>query len=185
MSQKINTSPITNLDQRISESGTQVIPPDTKPQNSSQFIFQLRPRTPEYPKCPKCNKKQHVIRYGLRKTKYKEVQRFQCTKCKQTFSIELLKRTSYPPDIIISAISKYNFGTTIAQTKKFIHRRFKTKVPKTTIQSWLKKYANICTFTSTLRKQFKIEPNSIIKSKKFYHQQVYEFKLPEGHPSGS
>jgi transposase-like protein len=176
MSHKINTLPITNFDQKISENRPPLIQPDTKPQNSSQFIFQLQPQTPELPKCPKCCTKQQVIRYGLRRSKYKEVQRFQCRKCKQTFSIEPLKRTSYSPEIIISAISKYNLGTTIAQTKKFIYRKFKTKVPKTTIQSWLIRYADICTFSSTLRKKFDLDPNTIIHSKKFYHQQVYEFK---------
>jgi transposase-like protein len=177
MSQKTNTLPIMNFGQRNFEYKSQIILPDSKPQDTSQFVFQLQHQTPELPKCLKCRTKQHVIKYGFRRSKYKGVQRFQCRNCNQTFSIEPLKRTSYPPDIIISTISKYNLGTTIAQTKKYIYRRFKTKVPKTTIRSWLERYADICTFTHTLRKQFDIDPNIIIKSKKFYHQQIYEFKF--------
>ena len=178
MSQKMNTSPISNLNlnPEITDHPFHTLFPDTKPDDPIQSSLNLQPVTPELPKCPQCYIKQQVIRYGLRRSKYKEVQRFQCRKCKHTFSTEPLKRTSYPPEIIISAISKYNLGTTIAQTKKSIYRKFKTKVPKTTIQSWLERYADICTFTTTLRKQFDLDPNTIIRSKKFYHQQVYEFK---------
>ena len=180
MSQKINTLPISNLNlnlnPKITDYPFHTLIPETKPEDPTQSSLNLQPVTPELPKCPQCRTKQQVIRYGLRKSKYKEVQRFQCRKCSQTFSTEPLKRTSYPPEIIITAISKYNLGTTIAQTKKFINRKFKTKVPKTTIQSWLERYADICTFTSTLRRQFNLDPNTIIRSKKFYHQQVYEFK---------
>ena len=157
MSQTSNPFPISSFEQRLFDNKTQPIPPDIKPQDSSQFILQLQPQIPELPKCPKCHTKHHVIKYGSRKSKYKQCQRFQCKNCKQTFSIEPLKRTSYPPDIIISTISKYNLGSTIAQTRNYIYRRFKTKVPKTTILSWLKRYSDICTFTATLRKQFDLK----------------------------
>ena len=157
MSQTTNPFPISSFEQRLSENRTKLIPPDIKPETPSQFILQLQPQIPELPKCPKCHTKHHVIKYGSRRSKYKQCQRFQCKNCKQTFSIEPLKRTSYPPDIIISTISKYNLGSTIAQTRNYIYRRFKTKVPKTTILSWLKRYDDICTFTSTLRKQFDLK----------------------------
>ena len=136
----MNTSPISNLNlnlnPRITEHPFHTLFPETKPEDPTQSSFNLQPVTPELPKCPQCHTKQHVIKYGLRRSKYKSVQRFQCKKCSLTFSIEPLKRTSYSPEIIISAISKYNLGTTIAQTKRYIYRRFKTKVPKTTIKSW-------------------------------------------------
>jgi len=176
MFHRINTIPITNFDQRINKNRSQIIQPNTKPQSSSQFVFQLQPQTPILPNCPHCHTKQYVIRNGLRRSKYKEVQRYKCRNCMQTFLTEPLRYSTYPPEIIISAISKYNLGATITQTKKFIHRKFKTKVPKSTIQSWLKRYENICTFTTTLRKKFDLDPNTIIRSKRFYHQQVYEFK---------
>jgi hypothetical protein len=50
------------------------------------------------------------------------------------------------------------------------------KIPISTLNSWLKRYSDICTFSSTLRKRFTIDPNTAIHSKKFHHQQVYEFK---------
>jgi transposase-like protein len=177
MSHKINTIPITNFEQKINHNRSQFIPPDTKPQSSSQFIFQLQPQIPELPVCPQCRTKQQVIRFGLRKSKHKDVQRYKCRKCLKSFSAEPLRFATYPPEIVISAISKYNLGATVTQTKKFIYRKFKTKVPKSTVQSWLKRYEKICTFTSTLRKHFDIDPNTIIRSKKFYHQQLYEFKF--------
>jgi ATP-dependent exoDNAse (exonuclease V) beta subunit len=67
-------------------------------------------------------------------------------------------------------------GNTIEKTRAAMKRKFKTTIPQTTIQSWLKRYSYICTFASTLRKRYKLDPKSIIHSKKFHHQQVYEFK---------
>ena len=61
------------------------------------------------------------------------------------------------------------------ETNKIINSRFKTHIPKSTLYSWLGRYKNICTFFP-LRKKYQIDPKDIIFSKKFHHQQVYEFK---------
>jgi transposase-like protein len=156
----------------------EVLMPDIKPESKTQSTLTLTPQQESiiYPICPHCNTKQYIILNGIRNTIRKQVQRYLCKKCNKTFSNETLYRTSYPPEIIISAITHYNLGNTMKKTKAHINRKFKTKVPQPTIQSWLNRYSKICPFTITLRKHFTLDRRTIIRSKKFYHQQVYEFK---------
>jgi transposase-like protein len=127
------------------------------------------------PKCPHCGSSKNVVRAGLRKTTQGQVQRYTCKSCQKSFSITPLPRTSYPPKIIFSAISTYNLGHSPTETIKITNRRFKTHIPKSTLFSWLTRYRNICTFFP-LRKKYSIDPKDIIFTKKFHHQQVYEFK---------
>jgi predicted RNA-binding Zn-ribbon protein involved in translation (DUF1610 family) len=125
-------------------------------------------------KCPYCGSKK-VIKSGKRKTRRKISQRYQCTACLRTFSIQSLKRVSYPPKVILTAISLYNQGYTLKETRAKIRTRFKMDPKEPTIHLWPARYKNICTFYN-LRKKYQIDPKDIIFSKKFYHQQVYEFK---------
>jgi ATP-dependent exoDNAse (exonuclease V) beta subunit len=56
-----------------------------------------------------------------------------------------------------------------------MHRKYKVKIPVSTIATWIKRYENELTFIR-LRKKYDINPNTATHSKKFHHQQVYEFK---------
>lgn len=127
--------------------------------------------------CPYCNSKL-VKKEGKRKTKTDYVQKYRCLECKKYFTDKKLKHKSYPAKIILNTISTYNLGYTLVQTKKEIAKRFKLRVPESTIHSWIRGYSNICRFIS-LRKQAMemFSPEEIILSKKLQHKQVYEFKL--------
>jgi transposase-like protein len=127
------------------------------------------------PSCPDCRSNKNIIRAGKREIKSQNVQLYLCKKCQKRFSKRTAKHSSYPPKIILSAISTYNLGRSLNETVKITNRRFKTHLPKSTVHSWVKRYKNITTF-SYLRNQYIIDPEDIIQSKKFYHQQVYEFK---------
>jgi transposase-like protein len=126
---------------------------------------------PPKPACPKCGTSKQVIRYGKRKG----IQQFFCKSCERSFLPKPIPHTSYPPKIILTAITTYNLGHNLKETNKIINSRFKTHLPKSTFYSWLTRYKDICTFFP-LRKKYKIDPKDIIFSKKFYHQQVYKFK---------
>jgi hypothetical protein len=54
-------------------------------------------------------------------------------------------------------------------------RKYKAKIPISTLNNWVKCFEDELTFIR-LRKKFDIDPNTTIHSKKFHHQQVYEFK---------
>ena len=131
---------------------------------------------PPKPNCPYCDKNSKVIKIGYRKTKSAKIPRYKCNACNRTFVERAIKHATYPPKIILTAISTYNLGHTKKETAQILARNHKIRVPISTIHSWLKRYEHICTFTGTLRKRYKIDPETVIFSKKFNHQQVYTFK---------
>ena len=135
------------------------------------------PETISYINCPNCHTTKYIIRSGTRYTKLGPKQQFYCKACNKYFRDTKLPQQHHPSNIILSAISIYNLGYTILQTNTKINRRFKSRIPRSTLHSWLKRYSEICTFTTQLRKQYKLDPKSLIFSKKFHHQQVYEFKF--------
>src|SRR4030067_3437420 len=95
--------------------------------------------------CPYCNSS-ITKKEGKRKTKRQITQKYKCLECNKHFSDKKLMRKSYPPKIILNSISHFNQGYTLKETEKLIARRFKTKVPVSTINSWTKQYSNICTY---------------------------------------
>jgi predicted RNA-binding Zn-ribbon protein involved in translation (DUF1610 family) len=139
--------------------------------------LEVRPTTRQPPQtqiCPNCGSKD-IIKAGKRKTKRKTSQRYQCNTCARSFSIQPLQRVSYPPKVILKAISLYNQGYTLKETRARIRTRYKMDPKEPTIHLWLSRYKDICTFFP-LRKKYQIDPKDIIFTKKFPHQQVNEFK---------
>jgi len=127
--------------------------------------------------CPYCSSKL-IVKAGLRKLKRQVVQKFKCNSCLRYFTARKIKKAEYPERIILSSISTYNLGYTLEQTQKQIAKRFKLKVPLSTIHSWIKEYASICTFTRLRKNVLKLfSQDSIIFSQKLQHNQIYNFQL--------
>lgn len=127
------------------------------------------------PECPKCSSTIAVIKAGTRKIRNETIQLYFCKQCKKRFSDRKLAHTSYTPILILNALTYFNQGHTLDQTTKAMRRRFKTKIPISTLKNWTQRYQEDLPFIK-LRKRFQIDSNDIIHSKKFHHQQVYEFK---------
>ena len=131
-------------------------------------------KIPSNKTCPKCDKydkyNMKIIKYGHRTTNLGKTQIYLCKKCNFHFSINPLKRHNYPPFIILNTISTYNLGYTVSQTNKIINRKFKTKIPISTLNTWLKRYESDLSF---------------IRLRKNYDIAHFGINLPEGHPSGS
>jgi hypothetical protein len=125
--------------------------------------------------CPHCLKNKVSVKIGKRNTKYGEVQRYKCKNCGKTFSDRPFKHVTYPPEIIFTAISFYNLGNTKKKVANILQQKFNVDVPIPTIHSWLNRYKDVCTFT-VQRKRYKLDPNTVIRSKKLHHVQVYNFK---------
>ncbi len=143
-----------------------------QPQNPNSYKSN---KTQITPRCPNCKSKKHIIHYGKRRTKDGLVQINRCTACSKNFTTRTLRYAQYPNHIILKAISTYNLGYTQLETINRINKRFKIKIPQPTLSTWLKRYSDIFTF-NYLRKKYVIDPKEIIVKKKFYHQQVYDFK---------
>lgn len=93
-------------------------------------------------KCPYCGSKD-VIKYGKRASKQGKIKRYLCKNCNKAFSEKRLEYKTYNPRTILSAISIFNLGYTLAETNKLINKRFGIRVPEVTVYSWIKKYVGI------------------------------------------
>jgi len=144
-------------------------------------------------KCPNCSSK-NIVKAGKKHLKLQTIQRYKCSLCNKFFSDKQLKNKTYNPRIILSAISLYNLGNTLEQTKTIIAKtrknqrflvsqksmisvKFKTPVPITTIQSWITEYKNICTFARLRKQAIKLYKEEMIFSHNLQHNQIYKYQL--------
>ena len=127
--------------------------------------------------CPGCGSRD-VKRFGTRELKRQKIQRYACRGCGKVFSDHQLEHKSYPPRVILNAVSIYNLGRTLEQTKRELARRFHQKIPMSTIASWVKEYSNVCTYARLREHGMRLySPADLILSKRLEHQQVYDFRL--------
>ncbi len=122
-------------------------------------------------RCKKCNGK--TVKVGRRKTSNGLVQKYQCLVCKVFSSSAPLPRRHYTPTVILNAITCYNMGNTLAETKTYLVRRFKKNVPHSTLHAWLTQFKDVCTFVG-YRKKYALSEDVIV-SKTFSHRQEYKF----------
>jgi predicted RNA-binding Zn-ribbon protein involved in translation (DUF1610 family) len=150
-------------------------------------------KTKEKVKCPNCNSTK-TIKRGKRKRKFREVQQFQCKSCKKFFLQEKQalenqltiytdfrcpsgKNKTYPINIILKALSTYNLGHNLQQTSEKLKTRYNTKIPISTLSSWLNQYKNICTYARLRKQSIKnYSPKNIIEKQTLNHIQPYIFK---------
>ena len=158
----------------MSKSKTKANPkPKTKTLTTSFDDFEK----PKPPKCPHCSSSRQIIKSGTRKLKNELSQMYLCKNCKKRFTIRSIPHATYPTTLILSAITYFNLGHTLQQTQTTMQRKLKTKIPISTLNTWLKHYEKDLSFIRLRKnKKFTLDPNTIIHSKKFHHQQVYEFK---------
>ena len=129
----------------------------------------------ERPACPICKSNTNVIKNGVRTLKEDTVQAYLCKSCNKRFSQRKLPHTSYPPKVILTALTYYNQGHTISMTQRTMRRRFKVKIPSSTLNDWIKKHQDELPFTK-LRKKYTLDPNQTIKTRRLFHPQPYLFK---------
>lgn len=130
----------------------------------------------EPPACPNCHSREKVVKNGIRSLKEDTVQLYLCKNCARRFSHRKIPRASYPPKLILTALSYFNQGHTLDMTQRTMRRRFKTKIPISTLNSWINRYGDELTFTK-LRKKYDLDPNQTIKSRRLFHPQPYLFKV--------
>jgi len=127
--------------------------------------------------CPYCNER-HVIKYGRRGGN----QLFYCNDCKKKFIKKPLKNKTYSPKVITSAISHYNLGYTLEDAAKLVNRQFKVNVSKSSLHSWIKEFAEICTYRKLRAKVVKKYGEKIICEHSFKHSGLtynFTYHLPK------
>src|SRR5713226_8731074 len=129
------------------------------------------------PPCPKCHCKA-TTRRGKRRNRLRTLQLFQCPECLHRFTGEPGKNRTYPLKLILDAISTFNLGYSITDTRSVLRRRLHVDVPDRTINSWLTTYRSVATYARLRAVGKKLfDPRSIIVSRFFEHRQVYRFQV--------
>ena len=126
-------------------------------------------------KCPYC--KGNIIRKGLRKKKYENVQLYFCKNCNKKFTSLITKHKSYPLRVIIDALTLYNRLNTLEETAKKITEQHGITLTPPAIHKWLKEYGQYIPFIRM--REFaskKYGKKEFIEESKLFHQQIYNFK---------
>lgn len=125
--------------------------------------------------CPFCMGK--IVRKGRRKKKYEEVQIYYCKKCKKKFTPGITKNKTYPLRIIIDSLTCYNRLMKISQIQEKMHSAYGIRIPRRTIQNWIREYEEympFLRFRDYVDKKYSIK--EAIEESRLFHKQVYEFK---------
>jgi transposase-like protein len=130
----------------------------------------------EHPACPICKSNKNVIKNGVRNLKEDTVQAYLCKSCNKRFSDRKLPHASYSPKVILTALTYYNQGHTISMTQRTMRRRFKVKIPSSTLNDWISRHQDELPATK-LRKKYALDPNQTIKTRRLFHPQPYLFKV--------
>jgi transposase-like protein len=130
----------------------------------------------ERPACPKCSSSEYIIKSGSRIVREESVPLYFCKSCQKRFSDRKLSHTSYPPKLILSALTYYNTGHTLDMTLRTMRKRYKTKIPLTTFRNWINRYGDELPATK-LRKKYDLDPNQTIKTRNLFHPQPYLFRV--------
>ncbi|UCG70089.1 MAG: hypothetical protein JSV09_03475 [Thermoplasmata archaeon] len=128
------------------------------------------------PACPKCSSSETIIKSGTRKIRNETAQLYFCKSCQKRFTDRRLPHTSYPPKVILAALTYFNQGHTLDMTVRTMRRRFKAKIPVSTLNNWINRYGDELPSTK-LRKKYDLDPNQIIKTRRLFHPQPYLFKV--------
>ena len=124
--------------------------------------------------CKFCNSTA-IIKRGKRKQK----QTYYCKGCKRRFTLSL--RKNYDSNIILQAISYYNLGNSLEQSKKLIKKKFKANLSKSAISNWLKDFKDIIPYNKLRKNILSRHGKDIIASKLFKHKGLtYNYKYHKG-----
>src|SRR5256712_5899010 len=78
------------------------------------------------------------IKKGRRLNRFRVLQVFQCRECLRKFTAAAGKNKTYPPHVILEAVSTYNLGNSISDTQRTIRKRLHVDIPEGTIRSWIR-----------------------------------------------
>ena len=85
----------------------------------------------------------NISRNGIRHNKSGDIQRFSCTDCKRTFSVNLgFERMKSSPDAITQALQLYFTGESLRNVQKFLKLQG-VEVSHKTVYTWIVKYTKL------------------------------------------
>lgn len=132
------------------------------------------------PQCVRCGSK-FTVKKGSRKNRFRIVQVFQCRECLYKFTSAAGKNKTYPPNVILEAVSAYNLGNSTSDTQRTIRKRLHVDIPEGTIRSWIRGHKPFTAY-ARLRAQGRklFDTGETIRSYLLQHKQVYRFQVHRG-----
>src|SRR3989338_6864843 len=92
--------------------------------------------------CSFC-KSNNIKKFGVRRNRSGKIQRFVCSECSRTFSINLgFEKMRSSPEAITQALQLYFTGESLRNVQKFL-KLSGVNVSHKTIYGWIKKYTNL------------------------------------------
>jgi transposase-like protein len=126
--------------------------------------------------CPACDGRR-IIKRGLRKNSFRQLQIYFCRDCGKYFSsLAGLKGVKYPPRLIARALCLYNLGHSQEEAARRIASEHRITVPRRTISDWISGYRSITTFCRLRAAAVLQFPDGMLKERTLEHQQVYQYK---------
>ncbi len=125
--------------------------------------------------CPFC--KGEIVKRGVRKKKYEQVQIYFCRNCDKRFTSAITKNKTYPLRLIIDSMTLYNRLYPLEKVSEKIQEKYGIRVAGPTINSWIKEYQKYIPFLRMRDFAAKnYQQKEIIEESKMLHQQIYNFK---------
>ena len=85
----------------------------------------------------------NIKKFGVRKNKSGDIQRFLCCDCKKTFSVNIgFEKMKHNPQAITSAMQLYFSGESLRNTMKSL-KLLGVEVSHQTVYNWIKKYVQL------------------------------------------
>jgi transposase-like protein len=127
--------------------------------------------------CPFCDGRR-IIKRGLRKNSFRQLQIYFCRDCGRYFSsLAGLKGVKYPPRVIARALCLYNLGHSQEEAARRIASEHRITVPRRTISDWISGYRSITTFHRLRDAAILQFRGGMLKERTLNHQQVYQYKV--------
>jgi putative transposase len=112
-----------------------------------QYAEATQPRTLspiQISQCQFCGS-QSIKKFGIRKNKSGDIQRYVCDDCKRTFSVNIgFERMKHNPQAITTAMQLYFSGESLRNTQKSL-RLLGVQVCHRTVYKWIRKYSELMT----------------------------------------
>ena len=125
--------------------------------------------------CPYCKGK--VVKRGIRKKKFEEIQVYYCKNCNKKITPLITKHKTYPLKLIMDSLTLYNRLNSLEEASKKIAEQHGIKITAPIISRWLKEYEQYIPFLrmrAFIAKKY--DKKEIIEESKLFHQQIYSFK---------
>ena len=127
-------------------------------------------------KCPYCSGK--IVKRGIRKKKFEEVQIYYCKPCDKRFTSQITKNKTYPLKVIIDSLTFYNKLNSFEEISELIFEKYGIKITPQIVSRWIKEYKKYLPFLRmrefVLKKYLK---KDLIEESKLIHQQIFDFKF--------